>query len=64
MTRTYCDRCGVDITGEAIKSGKAPIFNIEYGWSITCEQLDLCQECNDKLYDWLNEMKRGDKNNG
>lgn len=64
MTRNYCDRCGADITGKVLKSGRAPIFSITYTRGLYTEKIDLCQRCNDKLYDWLNEIKQGVKNNG
>lgn len=61
MVKVLCDRCGADITGKTLVSHYpgAPIFEISYQRSSSDEEyVDLCQRCNDDLYDWINGVKR------
>lgn len=60
MQRTFCDRCGEEIT-QSYDCGLDIYTYIEKGHrnrAINNGHVELCEKCNNRLRDWFYHIKR------
>ena len=57
-TRTYCDRCGKDATGQNIHMDIVNESMIQTCATASVEELDICYECHDDFIKFMEQKKK------
>ena len=61
MKTVRCDRCGKIITRHPLQQAHFPSFAIYlHASSSSFSVIDLCDDCEDALYSWINEKEKTD----